>query len=170
MAGAAAKKSAAARKAAQASYFPVFAAINIGYILLRLVSVSGFASLKSVAASLALVGLSFMSYRGIIDDHANTMPKRTGSSDKLAGGASLDLLGLTTIVQYGTIFVHQFYWLLAVIPLWGGYKLYTTFFGSGAANDFTGSGSVNNEIDQDLVDKAAARKQKRAERRRQKWS
>lgn len=37
----------------------------------------------------------------------------------LAGGASLDLLGLVIVIQYGTILVsNKFYWLLVVIPMY----------------------------------------------------
>ena len=129
----------------------------------------------------SLVGLSYISYKGILEDHANTIPKGKGKSDALAGGASLDLLGLVTVVQYGTVlFSEKIYWLLVIIPLWGGWKLYTTFFGGGSKvggnNGFMpnqmGSNVVNEDAgDPSSVEKANEKRQKRAEPvRRQKWS
>lgn len=128
--------------------------------------------------TIALVGLSYISYKGILEDHANTIPKGKGKSDALAGGASLDLLGLVTVVQYGTVlFNEKLYWLLVTIPLWGGWKLYTTFFGGGSKvgnNGFMPS-QMGNNVNEDAGDptsaeKANEKRQKRAERRRQKWS
>jgi len=84
-----------------------------------------------------LVSLSVFSYWGILEDHANVnMPKGTkkggnSSSDALAGGALLDLLGLVVVIQYGSVFVSEkVYWLLLLIPLRAGWKVYSTFFGS----------------------------------------
>eukprot|EP00581_Thalassiosira_minuscula_P015205 CAMPEP_0183715262 /NCGR_PEP_ID=MMETSP0737-20130205/9567_1 /TAXON_ID=385413 /ORGANISM="Thalassiosira miniscula, Strain CCMP1093" /LENGTH=174 /DNA_ID=CAMNT_0025944351 /DNA_START=35 /DNA_END=559 /DNA_ORIENTATION=+ len=174
MANAAAKKAAAARETAASTYFPIVIGLNAVYLLLRLfyqrISIS---SPSSIAATLGLVGLSFVSYKGILEDHANTIGKHKG--DALAGGASLDLLGLVVVVQYGTIFfTPKLYWALVLIPLWGGWKLYSTFFGSKGGS---GDGSMpKNPLESDAaVDKAAAEKadakrQKRAERRRQKWA
>ena len=128
--------------------------------------------------TIALIGLSYISYKGILEDHANTI-KGKGKSDALAGGASLDLLGLVTVVQYGTVlFSEKLYWLLGIIPLWGGWKLYTTFFGGGSKagnNGFMpnqmGGSNVNEDAgDPTSVEKANEKRQKRAERRRQKWS
>lgn len=56
--------------------------------------------------AIILVSLSVFSYWGILEDHANVnMPKGTkkggnSSSDALAGGALLDLLGLVVVIQY----------------------------------------------------------------------
>lgn len=97
----------------------------------------------------------------------------------MAGGVSLDLLGLVVIVQYGTIFVTtKIYWLLLIIPIWGCYKLYTTFFGGGKGGGLGGlmGGSSNqmmgndNGKEQAVDPQLAEKRQKRAERRRQKWS
>eukprot|EP00559_Dactyliosolen_fragilissimus_P007117 CAMPEP_0184860816 /NCGR_PEP_ID=MMETSP0580-20130426/5625_1 /TAXON_ID=1118495 /ORGANISM="Dactyliosolen fragilissimus" /LENGTH=124 /DNA_ID=CAMNT_0027358065 /DNA_START=304 /DNA_END=678 /DNA_ORIENTATION=- len=120
--------------------------------------------------SFLLWGLTFVAYKGIIDDHENksSATSKLGSdSNKLAGGAYLDLLGLVVVVQFGsTLFSNKFYWILCLLPIWGGYKLYSMFFGAndtGVGND--GSQSTNEEV----VDEALAEKRrKRAEKRRQK--
>lgn len=125
--------------------------------------------------SLILVGLSYFAYKGILDDHASSAGAgAAGKGEALAGGLSLDLLGLTVLVQFGSLVSNYCYVLLALIPIFGGYKLYKTFRGgSGASSGFMNesnqlenahSNTPNDE------DKAEARKQKRAERRRQKWN
>lgn len=90
----------------------------------------------------------------------------------------MDLLGLVVIVQYGTIFIStKLYWLLLIIPIWGCYKLYTTFFGGSKGGGLGGlmGGSSNqmgndNGKEQAIDPQLAEKRQKRAERRRQKWS
>mmetsp|Transcript_779 Transcript_779/g.1756 ORF Transcript_779/g.1756 Transcript_779/m.1756 type:complete len:173 (-) Transcript_779:462-980(-) len=171
MANAAAKKAAAARKAAAATYLPVVVALNAVYLLLRLFRRSDPWTIYGVLATVALTGLSFVSYKGILEDHANNIPSMK-SSEALAGGASLDLLGLVAAVQYGTVFVSdKFYWLLAVIPLWGGWKIYSTFFGS-KNKDSSGfmPESQAESTDDAASEKVNEKRQRRAERRRQKWS
>ena len=174
MAGAAGKKALAARKAAEQTYFPVISALNLGYLVARIFYQGAFDNVWSVAVSLLLVGGSAFSYRGILDDHANTISKKSskGDGEKLAGGASLDLLGLTTVVQYGTALISpNFYWVLAILPVWGAFKLFTTFFGkSGLASGMMGGGG-DPMMDQGAdaaMDEASAKRQRRAERRRQK--
>ena len=110
--------------------------------------------------------LQLYAYMGILDQAANA----SGREKELVGGAHLDLLGLTVVVQYGTV-LHstKWYYLLIAVPIWGGWWLYTNVYGGGGskgkpANE-NPSGSSKNE------DPAAAdRRQKRAEKRRQKWS
>ena len=178
MAGAAGKKAAAARKAAAQTYFPVVSALNLGYLLLRIFYQGAFGSVWSVAVSSLLVGVSLFSYRGVLEDHANTIPNKSskGDGEKLAGGASLDSLGLITLVQYGTVFISPtLYWVLAILPVWGAYKLYTTFFGkTGLASGMMGGGGGSGDPmmmepgADGSMDEANAKRQKRAERRRQK--
>lgn len=129
-----------------------------------------------MVATIALVGLSFISYKGILEDHANTISK-SKTSDALAGGASLDLLGIVVVIQYGTVFISEkLYWLLGVIPIGAGWKIYSTFFGGSKGGDNSGFMPKNqmegndDAVDQAAVEKANAKKQKRAERRQQKWS
>jgi hypothetical protein len=88
----------------------------------------------------------------------------------------LDLLGLVSVVQYGSVFVStKIYWLLLLIPIWGGWKLYSIMKG-GLGGLFPNKGNTrpttneSDNINDDNAEKSNARKQKRAEKRRQKWS
>lgn len=122
-----------ARQAASTSYFPIVVALNSGYLFLRLVYQWSSVTVSRCVAAAILVALSFVSYKGILEDHAITIPKGKGSSNALAGGASLDLLGLVVVIQYGTVFVSEkLHWLLVLVPLWAGWSIYTTFFRSKA--------------------------------------
>ena len=132
--------------------------------------------------------LTIVAYRGILDDHANSASATSASKlasaggankhDTLAGGASLDLLGLIVVVQYGTALLSdKFYWFLAVLPFWGGYRLYSTFSGAkqglmggggggyGMPNSRDVGGGEGSAISGDAVEE---RRRKRAERRRMK--
>ena len=122
-----------ARQAASTSYFPIVVALNSGYLFLRLVYQWSSVTVSRCVAAAILVALSYVSYKGILEDHANTIPKGKGSSNALAGGASLDLLGLVVVIQYGTVFVSEkLHWLFVLVPLWAGWNIYTTFFRSKA--------------------------------------
>ena len=121
-----------------------------------------------------LLALSFASYIFILDAHANhsSVSKK---GEPLAGGASLDLLGLVVVVQYGSVLMtDKFYFLLLVIPIYGGWKLYSTFFGGsgGLAGMMPKSQPENTEASGDSADgdKAAEKRKKRAEKRRQKYA
>ena len=99
-----------------------------------------------------------MTYQGILDSSETHVHK-----EQLAGGIYLDLLGLTVVVQLGTaLWSNKVYWLLAIVPPYGLWTLYTTF-----------KGSMPSEIDNDTFEASeekADKRQKRAERRRQKRS
>jgi hypothetical protein len=162
-----------AKQAAAKTYFPIVAGINLLYIFLRFVYYKSSLTTYHACMSLLLVGISFFAYKGILDDHASSCSSG-GKGEALAGGMSLDLLGLAILVQLGSLFASDyFYWLLGLIPIVGGYKLYKTFQGgkeavggfmpdNNAAENARGSNVDNDE--------AAAKRQKRAERRRQKWN
>mmetsp|Transcript_29745 Transcript_29745/g.65480 ORF Transcript_29745/g.65480 Transcript_29745/m.65480 type:complete len:208 (+) Transcript_29745:215-838(+) len=205
MANASAKKASAARSAAASTYRPLVVGINIVHFLIRLYqySVSGNTTLlstTSLAIHVLLLVLTGIAYRGILDDYAasaTSTSKITGSSigssgssgsssgskNKLAGGASLDLLGLIVIIQYGSALISDaFYWLLGILPLWGAVRLYKTVTGAkdglmggggggsgvqnsggtGSAGHYGVSGGGGNN------DAAEERRRKRAERRRMK--
>ena len=151
-----------ARKSALSTYLPIVVALNLFYLLLFVVykwHLSVFQCLMAVI----LVGLSFISYRGIVDNHATHNSK----SDALAGGAFLDMLGLVSFVQFSSFFSHHFYWLLLAIPLQAGWKLYSTMK-SAIPGQSTGATTSSSENDQSS-EKADEKRQKRAERRRRKW-
>jgi hypothetical protein len=118
-------------------------------------------------------GLELYAYTGIMDSAANH-----SSADKsLAGGASLDLLGFTIVVQFGSILLSsKFYWLLAGLPFWAAWSLYTMFGGGGGGmSSLMGGGKTAEPAPSetggtDGKEKQEERRQKRADRRRQKWS
>ena len=185
MANAAAKKAAQARAAASATYFPIVAGLNVIHLLLRLYRWDAFTSSRSnIVLNALLLGLTGFAYKGILDDHAESASKSTtkvvgggNSNEKLAGGASLDLLGLVVLVQFGSALVSdKFYWILAVLPFWGAYKIYQMIYG---AKNLTGGGggsgfgsmapSMAPSAGMDgTTDAADERRKKRAERRRMK--
>lgn len=164
MAGAAAKKSAAAKSQASATYFPIVAGANAVYILLCL-GIRGYESylnLRSMVGVLILLIFSYVAYTGILDNAANRNP----SDKSLVGGSFLDLLGIITVIQLGTVlWSPHFYWLLVVVPIGGGWTLYSTFAGDGGdKSSKTPPGAEPEEEDEAL----ASRRQTRSERRRQK--
>mmetsp|Transcript_18449 Transcript_18449/g.37118 ORF Transcript_18449/g.37118 Transcript_18449/m.37118 type:complete len:203 (+) Transcript_18449:366-974(+) len=200
MANASAKKASAARSAAASTYRPLVVGINIVHFLIRLYqySVSGNTTLlstTSLAIHVLLLVLTGIAYRGILDDYAasaTSTSKITGSGssssnsscsnsnsskNKLAGGASLDLLGLIVVIQYGSaLFSDTFYWLLGILPLWGAFRLYKTVTGAkdglmgggGGVQNSGGRGSAGDGAGGGDSDAAEERRRKRAERRRMK--
>ena len=162
-----------AQAAASQTYRPLLLGTNAVYLLLCLGNNwEATMALWGAIGVLLLLGLQFYAYVGILDDAANS----AGHADKnkaLVGGASLDLLGLTWVVQFGTVlWSSKFYWLLAILPPWAGYKLYSTFKSSplgGGKNNASAQVTQQDGGAGETDDKAEKRK-KRAERRRQKWS
>lgn len=152
-----------ARSQAAGTYFPIVTGVNVVYILLCL-GVQGYESylnLWSMAGVLSLLILTYIAYNGILDNAANRNP----SDKSLVGGSFLDLLGLTMLIQFGTVlWSPRFYWFLVAVPVGGGWTLYSTFKGG---RDGPAKKTEKNEPTNE--DEAlAARRQKRAERRRQK--
>lgn len=114
------------------------------YIFIRFIYQWSTVTIPQSIGAISLLALSYIAYKGVIEDHANSnsnntmMAKQGGGKNKyysntqaaaaLAGGASLDLLGLVVVIQYGTILIgYKFYWLLVVIPIYAAYTIYTTF-------------------------------------------
>ena len=86
----------------------------------------------------------------------------------LVGGAYLDVLAVTLAIQFGTV-LHsaKWYWLLCVFPVWGGWVLYGMWYGGGKKS---GSGGTSATATDGMSSGNDERRQKRAEKRRQKWS
>ena len=119
-----------------------------------------FTTWKGIFGILVLLALQAYSYVGILDNAAN----RSASDTSLVGGASLDILGLTLLIQFLTVLVSPaFYWLLVILPIWGAYFLYTTFRGD--ATKAAAPAAATNDA---ATEAQTERRQKRAERRRQK--
>uniref|UniRef100_A0A7S0AFH1 Transmembrane protein 208 n=1 Tax=Minutocellus polymorphus TaxID=265543 RepID=A0A7S0AFH1_9STRA len=185
MANAAAKKAAHARAAATATYLPIVGGINILHLLLRLYQWDDFTSSRStIVLNALLLLLTMFAYKGILNDHADSASKSTTkvvgggkANEKLAGGASLDLLGLVVLVQFGSALISdKFYWLLAILPFWGAYKIYTMVYGakdlmgggSGGGGGYSSSMAPTASENSGTGDAAEERRKKRAERRRMK--
>mmetsp|Transcript_27135 Transcript_27135/g.42615 ORF Transcript_27135/g.42615 Transcript_27135/m.42615 type:complete len:168 (+) Transcript_27135:187-690(+) len=167
MANAAAKKAAAARQSASSTYLPIVAALNLLYLILfaayKRASLTTFQGVMVVT----LVGLSYLSYRGVVENHGNHDFK----SDALAGGAFLDMMGLVSVVQFGSVLLSdKFYWLLLLIPTVGGWKIYSSVKGGlpGMPNT-TNTAASSYDKEQVVSEKDKERRQKRAEQRRRKW-
>lgn len=190
MANAAAKKAAQARAAASATYFPIVAFSNVIHLFIRLYQWDDFTSSRSnIVFHALLLGLTAFAYKGILDDHAESVSKSTTkvgggkSNEKLAGGASLDLLGLVVLVQFGSALISdKFYWILALLPFWGAYKIYQMVYGAknligggsgGGGGGGGGFGSMAPSMAPSAsmdgtTDSADERRKRRAERRRMK--
>lgn len=112
-------------------------------------------------------GLQIFAYIGILDHAKNNTANR---QKDLVGGVHLDLLGLTILIQFGSaLHSPKWFYLLWIVPLWGGWMLYTNFFGGnkkGTAN----SPAAMSETTMAAVSGDKDKRDKRAQKRRQKWS
>lgn len=107
--------------------------------------------------------MHYFAYSGILDNAANRKP----GDKSLVGGSSLDLLGVTVIVQYGAVlWTPKLYWLLIGVPIYGVWSLYKTFMGGPSGNNGPAPSVAAGSTEDDEA--LNARRQKRAERRRQK--
>lgn len=150
-------------------YQPILLGTNAVYILMLLgLHVSW--TIWNILGMLITWALQAYAYVGILDQAANAGGSSSSSSSSLVGGAHLDLLAVTFLVQYGTV-LHstKWYWVLALVPIWGGWKLYTTF-GAGGKKKVAPSSSATEEPGANTTTANADRRQKRSEKRRQKWS
>jgi hypothetical protein len=118
-------------------------------------------------------GLQGYAYLGILDNAANHTSTRSNSKDAsaLVGGAHLDLLALTWLVQFGSVlFTHKLYWLLCIVPPWGGWTLYKTFQGGPGSKGKGVAVDPNTTNTTETDPKLADKRKKRAEKRQQKWA
>uniref|UniRef100_A0A7S4JX31 Transmembrane protein 208 n=1 Tax=Odontella aurita TaxID=265563 RepID=A0A7S4JX31_9STRA len=174
MANAAEKKAAAARGSAKSFYLPVVLIINVVYILIRVICQRESFTRNQALLTTILWALTAFAYNGIIEDHVNSAssPKKTGKSsgsDPIAGGASLDLLGLVVVSQFGGCLISEkFYWLICVLPFWGAWMGYQIIYGGKNKGLADGFPSVTAEKPEEVDEKTAERRRQRAERRRMK--
>ena len=176
-----------AQASAQAVYRPLFLGNTVLYLLLRYSwwGRSGLISLSSLVVFLVLGALQYYSYVGILDAHAvaatvtTASVKQTSSNSQnssnsssnnaLIGGHALDIWGLTVVVQYGSLFFSaKFYYLLAILPLWGAWTLYAMVRGS--RHTGTTRETANHQPMREEKDPTVERRKQRAEKRRQKWT
>ena len=125
--------------------------------------------------------LQVYSYMGILNDAANrsstTMPtssKNSSSSTALVGGAHLDVLAITWFVQFGSVlWTPKCFYVLMIIPFWAGYTLYRTFYPQQGTKDGVSLSSEDNDAmasDNHHFNQQQDKRQKRSEKRRQKWN
>jgi len=168
MANAAAKKAAAAKKEAFNLYVPILIITNLVYIVLLLGS-NILQTKLGILGTLVTWAEQLYSYVGIME-HAST--NATKKSKDLAGGSSLDLLAVTILVQYGSV-LHSVNWLWGTVigvPILGAYSLYKAVYGA-SSTDKSSSGPTKKtkSSEPNENDPMAAKRQRRAEKRRQKW-
>lgn len=109
-------------------YQPILGFVDVVYVLIY-AWLGRAVSFQLALVHLLLLGLQLYAYFNILEDAASR-PKK---DDKLAGGASLDLLGAVVVVQYlGGLLDLRFFYLLGLLPIWGGWKLYHVFYGKDA--------------------------------------
>ena len=158
-----------AKAAASKTYKPILIGTNAVYLVLLLGSQrrqsEGGTHWSFWLGMVLTWALQVYSYVGILD-HAETH-----TDDKsLVGGAHLDVLALTWVIQFGTVlWTPKFYWILAIIPPWAGWTLYKTFKG-GIGGGNNGSDYANNQQQDSSDPSMDEKRKKRAEKRRQKWS
>lgn len=159
-------------KAATANiYQPILIGTNVLYLLFLI----GFQQAWTVWLVLGMVlnwGLQAFAYLAILDQATNNQKNNNNNNNKeLVGGVHLDLLALTVLIQFGsTLHSTKWFYLLAMVPLWGGWMFYSTFIkgrlptSTLAGGGQGGTGSTSSGVGTD------DKRQKRAQKRAQKWS
>jgi hypothetical protein len=169
-----------AKEATENVYQPLLIASNLVYVLLLVgwntTNTQRQWTFWNSIALLVTWGLQAFAYMGILDQAKNSAKANSASNTNkkkdLIGGAHLDLLGLTIVVQYGSV-LHstKWYYLLWAVPIGGGWMLYTTFGGGGKKG--TAAAAVATTLDDDDDESAAGaskdKREKRAQKRKQKW-
>ena len=157
MANQAAKKAAKAKQKASNTYKPILLFINAvytyGYVISRWDDFSS--RWSNIIGYVTLLALTWYAYISILDASSIATKSMKGEyglqneSQALAGGSSLDLLGLVVLVQFGTAFVSSaFYWLLICIPIFAAYK------GYGFAKGFMGGDGSDSNSKENFEDDA----------------
>lgn len=117
---------------------------------------------------LAVAFLQWYAYTGIL---ASASSRKAGdNTTSLVGGSNLDLLAMTILVQYGSLFwTRKLYYLLLAAPIFWMYSLYATFFGGGGSSNNKHSAAESSDPEPSSSS-VSDKQQKRADKRRQKWS
>lgn len=153
-----------ARQQAASTYLPIFIGINVVYILLLLgKGINQFLNFWDIAGVLGVWGMQYFAYTGILDNAANRKP----GDKSLVGGSSLDLLGVTVLVQFtAVLWSAKAYWVLLCVPIYAAYSLYYTFMGESGSKGGPVPTAPTESTEEDEA--LNSRRQKRSERRRQK--
>ncbi|CAJ1968501.1 unnamed protein product [Cylindrotheca closterium] len=182
MANAAAKKAAAAKAATDKFYKPFLLVTNLMYLVLLIILRRSTMIIDGILEGLCIIAtyaLQIYAYVGILDQAATTTSSSTKRKE-LTGGQHLDWLALSLIVQFGSV-LHskRWFWLLFIFPVATLYSLYSAVKGGvgGGTNTNTNTSNTNtttnNNAGESMTDEyeqGGTRREKRAEKRRKKWS
>lgn len=115
----------AAHAATANIYNPLLAGINLLYVL-ALLGLNQEWTVWTIGGVLTTWAFQIYAYFGILESAKNT--NKVNKKD-LVGGAHLDLLALTVVVQFGSAFhSSSWFYLLWIAPVYAGWSLYSTFF------------------------------------------
>lgn len=153
-----------ARASAGKTFLPIFLGVNFVYLAIRF----GFSSIEdfnmwSYLGIFLLLGLNWLCYTSILDSASNTTSST--SSKDLPGGVWLDVVAIVWLTQLATTFWSSLaYYLLLVLPPMAAYKVYDSF----QSPKGTVSGKEKPASEEAVSEEVQQRRQKRADRRRQK--
>lgn len=155
-----------AKAATEQFYKPLLLVTNLIYLFFLLRRSTIIDGTFEGLCIIATYALQIYSYFGILEQAAATSGTK---SKELTGGQHLDWLALSLVVQFGSVFHSKgWFWLLLLFPIVTLYSLYSTVRG------VSGGGSSANanykEEASDEKDQGNSRREKRAEKRRKKWS
>ena len=160
-----------AQKSTSQWYVPLLGGINVIYVWLRVWRRWSTWTWGHMCMSVVLWALTVVAYQGIVTDSASAMQsnKGAGNQQRLSGGASLDMLGIVLLVQFGsTLWSPRCYWLLLLIPVGFLWNLYNTFLKGNSPPSAGLADPPHQQMTQEDVDAAQARRERRAEARRRK--
>ena len=166
-----------AQAQAASFYRPLLLLTNGLYLVLRFFVVPDAADTNGVAAFLrqdwplvGVAGAQWYAYHGILDRASQQQHRRKSETTSLVGGSHLDLLFVAVAVQYGALlWSRRVYGVLLLLPVWAAYGVYTTFLGGGSkGKPAAAAPNIDSNFAED--EDTAHKRQKRAEKRRQKWS
>jgi SRP-independent targeting protein 2/TMEM208 len=151
-----------AQEATANAYLPILASINVLYILL-LMGLHQSWTAWNVIGVLTTWAFQIFAYLGILESAKNNNKNK---NKDLVGGAHLDLLALTVVVQMGSA-VHSYKWfyLLWIVPIYGGWWLYSTF---GGGTNSKGNIATTANVETGLAGASQEKREKRALKRAQK--
>jgi hypothetical protein len=131
-------------------------AVNVVYAALRWMHMGTTTFTWTDLLGLATcVGLQVYAYIGILENATN----RSSNDKNLVGGAALDILCLTVLIQFGGFWSPKCFWMFLVFPSWCAYSLYQTF-SIGSSKKAPGTEVGENKQTEE-------KRQMKAERRRQ---
>lgn len=120
-------------------------------------------------------GLQYYAYIGILEQASNSATGSASSKD-LVGGIHLDLLGLTSLVQFlSVLHTPKWFYVLTVVPIYALWSLYSLY--KGGASGLLGAGAAGaapgTAVDTSSSTTATGKndkRERRAQKRANKWN